>query len=558
MSYAERMRSVHSIRAVLTALAVVAPAAAQARQVGAETGTATLTFFVRGVPIGNEQVSVTRTAEGWTISSSGRLAAPVDAAARRIEVRYTPDWRPREFMLDGTIRGQAQSIHTVVDGTTARSQISVAGQTSEKADTIDPNAVLVLPTTFFGPFEAVTQRLKTAAAGDEIPAYGVPALAFTIKVGESTAQKIQTTSRVVDARRTQIKLVLPGATIDADIWTDEPGRLLRISVPAQMFEVVREDIASVSSRSVPISRPNDERITIPANGFTLAGTLSRPSQPIAGRLPAVVLVGGSGPVDRDEVVAGIPVLGQLAGALADAGALVVRYDKRGVGQSGGRAESASLADYAEDARAAVKWLGQRKDVDPKRIAVVGHSEGGTVALIAASKDKRIAAVGLLSTPGVTGADVVLAQQRHLLDRMTLTPEEKQAKIDVQKKIHEAVLTGKGWDDVPANVRKQVDNPEFQSILSTDPAKIVPDVRQPILIVQGQLDVQVEPSSADRLEELAKKRKHPAAVDKVIVPGVNHLLVPATTGEVDEYGVLSDKHVSRTVTEALATWLKKTL
>ena len=79
--------------------------------------------------------------------------------------------------------------------------------------------------------------------------------------------------------------------------------------------------------------------------------------------------------------------------------MVVRYDKRGIGQSGGRAESASLADYAEDVRAAVKMLADRKDVDPKRIAVVGHSEGGLVALIAAAKEKRIAAVGLIATPG---------------------------------------------------------------------------------------------------------------------------------------------------------------
>ena len=116
----------------------------------------------------------------------------------------------------------------------------------------------------------------------------------------------------------------------------------------------------------------------------------QPAQASAARLPAVVLVGGSGPTDRDGIAYGIPILGQIAGALADAGYIVVRYDKRGIGQSGGRAESASLADYAEDLRAAVKMLADRKDVDPKRIAVVGHSEGGDVALMAAAKDKRIA------------------------------------------------------------------------------------------------------------------------------------------------------------------------
>jgi hypothetical protein len=271
-----------------------------------------------------------------------------------------------------------------------------------------------------------------------------------------------------------------------------------------------------------------------------------------------VLVGGSGPTDRDEMMFGIPILGQIANALADAGFMALRYDKRGFGQSGGRAEAASLADFTEDVRAAVKWLSDRKDVDPKRIAVVGHSEGGAVALMAAAKDKRIAGVVVIGTNGGSGAELVLAQQQHLLNRSTMTAEERQAKVDLQKRIHEAVLTGKGWDQLPADVRRQVDNPEFQSILLNDPAKVIPDVRQPILIVQGELDTQVEPSNADTLEALARKRKNAPPVEVVKVPGVNHLLVPAKTGELDEYGTLAEKQVSVLVTDAIITWLKKTL
>jgi pimeloyl-ACP methyl ester carboxylesterase len=299
-------------------------------------------------------------------------------------------------------------------------------------------------------------------------------------------------------------------------------------------------------------------VKIPSNGFSLAGTLSRPAQASDARLAAVVLVAGSGPADRDSVAFGIPILGQIAGALAEAGFIVVRYDKRGIGQSGGRAEAASLADYAEDVRAVIRMLADRKDVDPKRIAVIGHSEGGLVALMAAAKEKRIAAVGLVATPGVTGADIVLAQQQRLLNRMTLTPEEKQMKVEAQKKIHDAVITGKGIELLPPDVRRSVDNAEFQSLLVSDPAKLVADVRQPLLIVQGGLDTQIEPQNADRLEALARARKNAPTVEVVKVPAVNHLLVPATTGEADEYGTLKDKQVSQLVTDALATWLKKTL
>jgi len=556
------MLSCHSIRAACTALAIALPIAASAGQPPPppalqQAGAASFTIFLRGVPIGTEQIAVTRSAVGWTIVSSGRLGAPLDVIARRIEVRYTADWRPLELTLDGSVRGQAQTVRTLVDGTTAKSDVVAAGQTTQKTDTVDGSALLILSNSFFGPYEALAVRLKTAEAGSDIPAYLVPQSSFSMRVGESFAEQIQTTARLVNARRTHITLILPGAQIDADLWTDDASRMIRFSVPAQSLDVVREDIAAVSSRSVPISRPNDEKVNIPSNGFSLAGTLSRPTEASATRLPAVVLVGGSGPTDRDGLAFGIPLLGQIADALANAGFIVVRYDKRGIGQSGGRAESATLADYADDVRAAVKMLAERKDVDPKRIAVVGHSEGGSVALLAA-KDKRIAAVGLVNTPGVTGGDIVLAQQQRLLNRSKLTAEEKQAKVDAQKRIHEAVITGKGLDQLPVDVRRAVDNAEFQSLLTTDPAKILPGVRQPLLIVQGEKDTQVEPQNADRLETLARARKKAAPVDVVKVPGVNHLLVAATTGEADEYATLPDKHVSPAVTQAIVTWLQKTL
>ena len=240
---------------------------------------------------------------------------------------------------------------------------------------------------------------------------------------------------MIAARRTHVTLMLPGAParrryLDRRCRPDDSAS----ACPAQSLEVVREDIAAVSSRSVSISRPNDEPMTIPSNGFSLAGTLSKPAQASAAQLPAVVLVGGSGPTDRDGLAFGIPILGQLAGALADAGFIVVRYDKRGIGQSGGRAESASLADYAEDVRAAVKLLADRKDVDPKRIAVVGHSEGGLVALMAAAKEKthrrRRPDRDARASPARTSCS---RSSSACSNRMTLTAEEKQAKVDARSR-----------------------------------------------------------------------------------------------------------------------------
>ena len=114
-----------------------------------------------------------------------------------------------------------------------------------------------------------------------------------------------------------------------------------------------------------------------------------------------------------------------------------------------------------------------------------------------------------------------------------TPEaEREAKIELQKKIQAAVIADKGWEGIPPELRAQADSPWFRSLLLFDPAKVMPKIKQPILIVQGDLDTQV-PAGARRRPRRARARAQEgaAAVDVVHLPGVNHLLVPATTGEV---------------------------
>jgi pimeloyl-ACP methyl ester carboxylesterase len=512
--------------------------------------------FLQGAPLGTEQVSVAHDAEGWTITSSGQLSAPLDIVTRQLRIQYDPQWKLLEAAIDGTVRNQVFSLRVAMEGTEAKTHLFQAGQSVDKTDTITPDTIL-LPNPFFAGYAALAQRLRNADAGATLRAFIPGQAVIEIPVGASTTEQIQTVNGLVVARRTPIKLPAAGIQVDAEVWADANGGFLRLTVPAQTLDVVREDLASVSSRVVTISRPNDEAVKFGSNGVTLAGTISRPKG-ASGKLPAVVLVSGSGLHDRDSVMFGIPIMGQIADALADAGFLVLRYDKRGAGQSGGRPDTASLADHAEDLRAAVRYLADRKDVDSKHIAAVGHSEGGAVALLAAEKEGRIDAVVLVAANGVTGSELVLAQQRHLLERSQLSAEQKQERIELQKQINDAAATGKGLDKLPATVRRQVDNPEFQSLLTNDPAKIVPKVKQPILIVQGELDTQVEPSNADRLETLAKSRKKNAISEVVKIPGVNHLLVPARTGEVDEYASLKDAHVSPAVTGAIVTWLKKTL
>jgi uncharacterized protein len=549
------MQSTHFTRATRWALAValcVAPAGAFA-QSPAQADTAqgsSFTVFLRGTPIGNEQVNVTRGTGGWTISCSGRLG---DAVAHRLEAQYTDDWKPLDLNYQASLRGEEQTVRTAVSGTTARSLLTRAGRASEKTDTIDPQTIL-LASPFFTPYEALAIRLRDLPEGSVVQGYTASQAPLRIVVGSSSDERIQTLDRTIAARLTHLTLEAAG---NADLWTDENGRLLRLSVPGTGLEIVRDDVASVASRRVVLSRANDEEVKIPANGFVLAGTISRPEHSAGIRLPAVVLVGRSEGPDRDELTAGVPLFAELASSLADAGFIVVRYDKRAVGQSGGMSESATLADYADDLVAVVTMLRQRRDVDKFHIGVLGYADGGWVAMLAAARDKHINGLILAATPGVTGAEFNLRQAQRALEGSRKSDAEKQATLELQKRIQQAVLSGSGWDQIPAGLREQADTPWFQSYLAFDPARIMPKIHVPILIVHGMLDTEVDPSNAETLAVLARARKGKSPVELTQVPSVNHLLLAASTGLVEEYSRLTEKQINPAVTSAITSWLGKT-
>ena len=316
-------------------------------------------------------------------------------------------------------------------------------------------------------------------------------------------------------------------------------------------------VATAGEQQKP-RNPTDTDVMIPGLGFNLAATVTSPAGPVVKgvRHPAVILVPGSGLVDRDGTVAGIPIFAQLAGALAEQGYLVVRYDKRAVGKSGGRDERATIEDYAGDALSIYSWLKKRKDVDKKRISIAGYSEGGTVAMIAGAREEDLAALVLIAAPGTKGTDLILEQQRLVLESMKTGEEERQAKVDLQQKIQLAVMTGVGWEALPAEMRKRADTPLFKSLLEFDPAKWMPRVKQPLLIVQGALDTQVPPHHADKLAALAGQRKKKAPAEVLRLPGVNHLLVRAETGEVTEYATLKERTIVPDVAGRIAEFLRR--
>jgi fermentation-respiration switch protein FrsA (DUF1100 family) len=153
---------------------------------------------------------------------------------------------------------------------------------------------------------------------------------------------------------------------------------------------------------------------------------------------------------------------------------------------------------------------------------------------------------------------VIEQQTHLLDRMPLPESEKRNRVELQQRILDAVISGGGWNAVPQGYRRQAETPWFRSYLLFDPAKVLPKAKGPVFVIQGERDREVPVRHAYRLIELAKARKANKGAELVIVDGINHLLVPAPTGEITEYAVLRDKTVSRQVLDQLTNWLKSVM
>ena len=226
------MRSLHSIRAALRragrrrAARRVGPAAAGAAAAAGRRRDELHDLPARRADRQRADRASRRSADGWTIVSSGRLGAPLDIVARRLQVRYTPDWRPLELTLDATVRGQPQThSHHASRGRPRRAQIDIAGQATREDRHHRPDALLLLPNSFFAPYEALAARLRTAARRHRrFRSTSVPQTSITHPrrrvVRRADSDHGASGQRATHARRRSMP---PGAQLDADIWTDEPA-----------------------------------------------------------------------------------------------------------------------------------------------------------------------------------------------------------------------------------------------------------------------------------------------------------------------------------------------
>lgn len=553
-----RKRFRHGSSVVLLAgLALTSPAGAVQDAGRAET--TDFTVMARGQAVGSQSITVVQNADGWTMSAAGSIGPPFDISTSRFQLRYSPDWQPVSLSLEGVQNNQLLVLNTTFAGGSARSEGFQRGQRLSVTQPVSPRPV-VLPAGFYAAYEALAARLGDAATGTVFRLYVPPIGELSATLTRIVAHRLTSPGGSITLREFDLTFANPGAPLDVELWVDTKGRLARLAIPASWFVMIRNDISSVMTREETVRHPGEQELFIPAvTGFEMAATFSAPAG-VTGRAPAVVLVGGAGRQDRDERIAGVPIFADLARALSEAGFAVVRYDRRGVGRSGGRTESATLADFADDALSVVEWLRKRRDVDPNRIAMIGYAEGAAATLLAGARQKRVKALGLLSAPGQTGREVALMQQQDALARSNDPESTRQEKLDLQRRIMDAVVKGTGWEGIPPDVRHQADTPWFKSWLLFSPARIMPKIKQPILIMTGALDTEFPPDQADRLESLGHGRKKvpTAGTQKIVLAGVNHALAAGPALDAETTRKAMTGVVAPAALSGITDWLKTAL
>jgi alpha-beta hydrolase superfamily lysophospholipase len=339
--------------------------------------------------------------------------------------------------------------------------------------------------------------------------------------------------------------------------TDAVGRLLGAVVPSQNVVFERLPVESAAAawspvRAVSYAAPpgapySAQEVTLrtPA-GLSLAGTLTIPRRARGARVPAVVLITGSGAQDRDENSPALETwrpFREIADTLSRRGIAVLRLDDRGVGGSDAGTDTATSADFADDVRAALAWLRARPEIDPARVGLVGHSEGGIIAPMIAATDPRLRAVVLIAGSASRGRDILTRQRRYVIDADTsLSPARRDSLFAAATMEADSAFAAPGW---------------LRFFADYDPLVTVRRVRAPVLILQGESDRQVPADEARRLATALREAGNRRVTLRTF-PRMNHLLVEDAIGDPRRYVALPGYAVRKDLLGALADWLVRTL
>lgn len=309
---------------------------------------------------------------------------------------------------------------------------------------------------------------------------------------------------------------------------------------------------------------HSQEVTFKNGDITLAGTFTKPI--IGSKHKAVVLVSGSGAQNRDEELFGHKPFAVIADYLTRHGIAVLRYDDRGVGGSSKGSDDATTLDLATDAMAAVDYLKSRNDIDTTHIGIIGHSEGGLIAVInAATHPDDVDFIITLAGPYVKGKDILI-KQNHLISEMAGMPLSESQAADV-KVIFETIDASTDSTLLAADLRKIMSatgnhseqeieqtikvmaSPWYVAFVKLDPAKYLPQVKCPVLAMNGSWDFQV-----DATQNLGAARKALPRATVKEYEGLNHLFQPSSSRQASmSYGAI-EITISEQVLKDIVEWI----
>jgi dienelactone hydrolase len=363
------------------------------------------------------------------------------------------------------------------------------------------------------------------------------------------------------------KIAADKSSIDGT-WTQHGGAMPLVLKP------VKDQAELELKRPQDPAKPypyHDEDVSYEnkAQNVTLAATLTIPQG--KGPFPGVVLITGSGPQDRDESLLGHKPFLVLSDYLTRHGIAVLRADDRGVGKSTGVFAKGTTADFATDAEAGIAYLKTRPEIDPHKIGLVGHSEGGLIAPMVAARNKDVAFIVMMAGTGVPGDQILPAQGEAIEVAGGKSPEEAAKNAAKEKEMLTLVETEKDDAALQKELKEkmagevpeaqiglqisQITSVWFRYFLTYDPATALRKVTCPVLAINGSLDKQVLPSQnlpAIR-KALAESGNQHVEIDEL--PGLNHLFQTAKTGSPAEYSQIEET-MSPVALDKMASWILK--
>lgn len=386
-----------------------------------------------------------------------------------------------------------------------------------------------------------------------------------------------------------LKFAIPSATIEyiGELSEDEftgtfkqngqefPMNLSRNAIEEVVAKRPQEPVKPYSYYSEEVTFQNEK-----AN-ISLAGTLTIPKK--EGNFPVVILISGSGPQNRDEELLGHKPFLILSDYLTKNGIAVLRYDDRGVEKSTGNFNAATSADFATDVESAIAYLKTRKEINKKKIGLIGHSEGGLIAPMVASKSKEVAFIVLLAGPGIPGNELLLLQKElieramgvseaiikeglesnaKLFDVVIQSVDNHKLKVDLTTKLNE-MLANNPSTEIPNGMTKeqfiamqvdQIATPWMNYFIKYNPKLALEKVKCPVLALNGEKDLQVPPKeNLAAINNALHKGGNKNVTTKELL-NLNHLFQESETGAPAEYGTI-EQTFAPIALEEIKNWIK---